>query len=289
MGHGFQFDGKTAVVTGGASGLGLAIAEELTRRGARVGLADIEMDRACTAAFALSLGRAEVKPFAVDVADADSVEALADAAWREFGRVDAVFNNAGVGGGRDLIGTRETDFDWIWSVNVKGVWNGCRSFGARFQDQDGHALIVNTGSEHSLGVPHLNQGIYTASKHAVHGMTDVLRRETPDRIQVSLFCPGIVATEIWNSSRNRPDAFGGAKQANALGRTIMDYGMQADDVARRALDGVEAGEFYIVTHPHNKKMIKARHEEMVQAFDAQTGRIDGDRFDMDTILANIMP
>ncbi|MEE9381629.1 MAG: SDR family NAD(P)-dependent oxidoreductase, partial [Hyphomonadaceae bacterium] len=206
----FDFSGKAIVVTGGAAGLGKAFCEDLVTRGARIGVADIEGEKAKAVA-------AEIGPsawgFQVDVSDRGSVEALADEAWTAFGRVDGIFNNAGIGAGRDILRTAEEDLDWVLGVNLKGVWYGCQVFGQRFRDQGGPALIVNTGSEHSLGVPHLRGGAYTASKHAVHGLSDILRREVPEDIQVSLFCPGIVATEIWNSGRNRPANIGGPSEA----------------------------------------------------------------------------
>ena len=283
---GFDFTRKAIVVTGGASGLGRAFCAELARRGARVGVADIERDKA--EAVAAEIGGGALA-FAVDTSSEASVEALAGAAWEAFGRVDGVFNNAGVNAGKPLLKASTDDFDWIMGVNLKGVFLGSREFGQRFVAQGGPALIVNTGSEHSLGVPHLGAGLYTASKHAVHGLTDVLRRELPEEIQVSLFCPGIVETEFWNAQRNRPDALGGPKTAHEIGREIMSHGMEPADVAGRALDAIESGAFYIVTHPHNLEMIRAREAELEAAFETQTADVDGAAYDVNDILARVLP
>ena len=281
----FDFASKAIVVTGGASGLGRAFCAELIARGASVGVADIELDRAERVAQELG-GRAH--PFMVDVASTASVEALAASAWATFGRVDGIFNNAGVGGGRDLVRTSEADYDWVMGVNLKGVWNGCRIFGQRFVEQKTDALIVNTGSEHSLGVPHLNLGVYTAAKHAVHGMTDVLRHELPGHIQVSLFCPGMVATDIWNSARNRPEAFGAARHAPEVSKQINDRGMDPVDVARSALDAIAGGAFYVVTHSHNLEMARARQAELEASFAAQTAGTDSAAYEVNAVIADVL-
>ncbi|MEO0721151.1 MAG: SDR family NAD(P)-dependent oxidoreductase [Pseudomonadota bacterium] len=283
---GFDYVGKVIVVTGGASGLGTAFCKLLAKRGARVGVADVQAEKAM--AVADDIG-GEAMGFAVDTASLESVEALADAAWSAFGRVDGIFNNAGVGGGgRQLVKIAPEDFDWIWSVNVKGVWHGCRVFGARFLDQEGPALIVNTGSEHALGVPHLNNGAYTGAKHAVLGMTDVLRREMPERVQVSVFCPGLTATDIWNAQAIRPSEFGGPVEGHPLSRAVMDRGMDPLDVAGRALEAIASGAFYVITHPHNRAMVEDRFTEQRAALESQNKGIDGEGYDVNDVLADVL-
>lgn len=281
---GFDFSGRAIVVTGGGSGLGAAFCKQLVKRGAKVGVADIRIEQA--KAVATEIGDGAI-PFFVDTASRDSIEELANQCWEEFGEVRGIFNNAGVGGGGAYMTKAERDyFNWVMAVNFNGVWDGCQIFGNRFLEQEGEALIVNTGSEHSLGVPHLRNAAYTAAKHAVLGMTDVLRREMPDRIQVSIFCPGLTSTAIWRSSEVRHQEFGGPTSVNTARSPIMEQGMDPLDVADRALNAIETGAFYAVTHPHNVKMINERHDEQIEAYESQCSDIkDGDRYDVNKVVA----
>ena len=120
----------------------------------------------------------------------------------------------------------------VLEVNLIGVWHGCAVFGRRFVDQGTPAHIVNTGSEHSLGVPHLRAGAYTASKHAVLGLSDVLRRELPDHVKVSVLCPGIVPSRLAEAARNRPERFGGPLEPDDGPAMPADTGIPADEVGR---------------------------------------------------------
>lgn len=280
----FVYSDKAIVVTGAASGLGAAFCKQLAKRGARVGVADIRLEQA--KAVAEEIGENAI-PFYVDTASRGSIEELATQSWKAFGEVRGIFNNAGVGGGGNYMTKIEKNFvDWVMAVNFKGVWDGCQVFGNRFLKQDGDALIVNTGSEHSLGVPHLQNAVYTAAKHAVLGMTDVLRREMPERIQVSIFCPGLTSTGIWKSGEVKQEEFGGPVSVNSARSPIMEQGMDPMDVADRALDAIASGAFYAVTHPHNVKMINERHTEQIKAFDSQCGHIqDGDKYDVNRVVA----
>jgi NAD(P)-dependent dehydrogenase (short-subunit alcohol dehydrogenase family) len=268
-----RFAEQVAVVTGGASGIGLGIARAFADEGARVVVADIERDAAVAAAEQLAT---EGLAVGCDVTERRSVEALADAAWRAFGRVDVLVNNAGVFAPRsEIIDIEESNFRWVFEVNVLGVWHGCAVFGKRFVEQASPAHIVNVGSENSLGVPHLQAGAYTASKHAVLGLSDVLRRELPERIGVSILCPGIVPTQLGSAARNRPDRFGGPVTGGRA-PSAVDRGIPADEIGRKVVEGVLAGEFYIVTHPPVRELAEERYYEISGAFDRQAPRFDGD-------------
>jgi NAD(P)-dependent dehydrogenase (short-subunit alcohol dehydrogenase family) len=211
-----------------------------------------------------------------DVTERSSVEALADRAWTEFGHVDVLVNNAGVLPPRALlIDIDERDARWVLDVNVVGVVLGCAVFGRRFVDQATPAHIVNTGSENSLGVPHTNAAVYTASKHAVLGLSDVLRRELPDFVGVSILCPGIVASEIASASRNRHERYGGPLHVTP--RTpAPGVGLRPDEVGARVVEAVERGDFYIVTHPPVVELAEERWQEISRAFASQAPRFDGD-------------
>lgn len=286
---GMQVCGKVAVVTGGASGIGRAIGLALAEKGADVVVADVEEARA--QAVADELGTLGVRSLAVacDVSNEIEIEQLAERSWREFGQVDLVFNNAGVSGGTWLLESSSADLAWLFGVNVFGVWYGCKVFGRRFREQGTPAWIVNTGSEHSLGLPHIQAGFYTATKHAVLGLSDVLRAELPSHIGISILCPGVVKTHFWNAARNRPVEFGGPVEGAHEIRAIMDRGKDALEIGRQAVAGVERGDFYIVTHPHARAYVEKRYGEILAAFDAQAPFREGEeRFDVTTIALDVL-
>lgn len=280
---------KVAVVTGGGSGIGRAIALELAGRGCHVAVADIEAAAAERVAGEVAARGARALAATVDVAKLESVEALADKAWSHFGQVDLAFNNAGVGGGTALLDSKPEDFAWIMSVNLLGVWHGCYAFGRRFREQGTPAHICNTGSEHSLGIPHLGQGFYTASKHGVLALSDVLRREVPEHIGVSILCPGLVDTAIFDSTRNRPEELGGHVPPRSISKDIMARGMDPAEIGRRAVDGVLRGDFYIITHAHNLTMIEARFAEQLEAIRRQAPWSDeAERYDVERVVADVV-
>jgi NAD(P)-dependent dehydrogenase (short-subunit alcohol dehydrogenase family) len=276
-----------AVVTGGGSGIGAGIARALAERGCRIMLADIDIIAAEQAAEALRQDGAIARAVACNVSDYASVEALAEAAWSAFGPVQTIFNNAGVMSSAPVIDADPREVDWIIDTNLKGVWNGCSVFGKRFRAQGKPACIAITASEHSLGVPHLGGGIYTASKHAVLGMADVMRQELPDFINVSLTFPGMVRTRIYEATRSSP--IGPApEKVRAFGERAMAYGMDPLEVGRRAVEGVEAGEFMVMTHPH----VRAIAEKRWNAVDAAFGRapaIDNPgQYEVEAVMARLM-
>jgi NAD(P)-dependent dehydrogenase (short-subunit alcohol dehydrogenase family) len=280
---------KVAVVTGGASGIGLGISRALAARGVHVVVADIEEDAAARAADELSQQGVRTQAARCDVSDRSSVEALADRAWREFGHVDIAVNNAGVfPPPGPLVDCREQDARWVLEVNVLGILHGCAVFGRRFMDQGTPAHIVNTGSENSLGVPHTNAAVYTASKHAVLGLSDVLRRELPDFIKVSIVCPGIVTTQLQSALRNRPERYGGPTSPQPRREPQPDIGLMPDEVGVRVVEGIERDDFYIVTHPPVRELVEERAAEILAAFDAQAARFEGDeRLDTRAVIRQL--
>jgi NAD(P)-dependent dehydrogenase (short-subunit alcohol dehydrogenase family) len=283
-----QVRDKVAVVTGGASGIGRAICLALAEKGAHVVVADVEEGRTRQVADEIASRGVRTMPAVCDVSKEESVEELAESAWREFGGVDLLFNNAGVGGGTWLLDSSSKDLAWLFAVNVFGVWYGCKTFGRRFRDRGTPAWIVNTGSEHSLGLPHIQAGFYTATKHAVLALSDVLRSELPPHVGVSILCPGVVRTDFWNASRNRPAEFGGPAAAPKEIKAIMDHGKDALEIGRQAVAGVERGEFFIVTHPHARQYVEKRYAEILSAFDEQAPFHEGDeRFDVTTIALEV--
>ena len=186
-----QLEGAVAVVTGGGSGIGRGIALALARAGSTVVVADIDAERAERVAAEVQSRGGEATGVACDVTDRDAVEDLAGSAWARHGHVDLVANNAGVFPKfASVLDTDEREARWVLEVNLMGVWYGCAAFGKRFVDQGTPAHILNTGSENSVGIPHTHAAFYTASKHGVLALSDVLRRELPDFVGVSVLCPG---------------------------------------------------------------------------------------------------
>lgn len=261
---------KVAVVTGGASGIGLGIARALAAEGCHVVVADVE--RAKAEEVAKGIVQRGVRSLAVicDVTERGQIEALADRAFAEFGHVDVLVNNAGVGAVGPLADALVRDLEWIFSVNVFGVWHGCSVFVPRMRASGRPGHILNTGSEHSLGIPFPGMGFYTASKHAVLALSDVLRRELePHGIGVSILCPGAVKTEIWNAGRNRSERFGGPLQSPKEFRNLLAAGMDAEEVGRLAVAGIRRGDFFILSHPEVRAIVEARYQELLASFDAR--------------------
>ncbi len=256
--------GKGAVITGAAGGIGLGIAHALHKRGAKVMLADIEAEKAAQAARDLGENAFAAK---LDVRQMADFEAVADAAWDNMGAVHIMVNNAGVGGGGPLLEADEADTAWVLDVNLKGVWRGCKVFGTRFCQQEEPAIICNIASEHGLGFPHKGSGIYTASKHAVLGLSDVLRHEVPAFIKICVACPGLVGTDIGASARNGPKGAPPPEIAARI-KKFMDLGLSLYEAGEKIVKGMEREDFIIPTHPHAVKFAEARWQDISTAFAA---------------------
>ncbi|MGL5837093.1 MAG: SDR family oxidoreductase [Sphingorhabdus sp.] len=253
---------EKAVITGGASGIGLALGQALVRRGAQVVLADIELERAKKAAA--EIGNAAIA-IHVDQADEASIAALSDQAFAQLGTIDAVFANAGVGAGGPLHTTPQRNIDWVLAVNLMGpIWLA-RHFVPRMQEQGNQARFILTGSEHSLGLPSRGGevSIYTVSKHAVLGIAETLRRDlAQSNVAVSIVCPAVVTTDIWNPMRNRHDRFGGPRSAGSE-IPVGQIGLEPAVAAERILAGIDANEFYLFTHGADVAEVNGAHAEEI--------------------------
>lgn len=253
----FDLDDRNVVITGGGSGIGFALARGLGARGCRVMLAEPEAARFASAVEALREAGVDATGQVCDVTQPEQVEALADAAWSAFGRVDAVFNNAGIGiGQKPIVDTPLEELRAVLDVNFFGVWYGSQVFARRMIEQGTPAGIYNTGSENSLFNAVPNNAAYLASKHAVLGMTDNLREQMPDFIHVGLIIPGFVGTKMTER--------------------VAHLAMDADEFASIVLRQIADGRFYIVSHPYNMVHIDARYEEIRSAYATYAPRHDGD-------------
>jgi NAD(P)-dependent dehydrogenase (short-subunit alcohol dehydrogenase family) len=266
--------GKTAFVTGGASGIGLALGRAFAEAGMNVVLADIEADALETAVE--SLHHPNVRGVACDVADPASVERAAQAAFDAFGNVHVVCNNAGVaaGGGIDSISLES--WKWVLDVNLMGVLHGIRTFlpHIRCHGEGGH--FVNSASMAGM-VSGLGFSPYHASKFAVVTMSEGLAAQVkPLGIGVSILCPGFVRTRIGDSARNRPAQYGPAptldpaSPAAALVAQIaqaIETGLNPANVAAQVLTAIREDELYIFTHPEMRAELEQRFAAILAAMD----------------------
>lgn len=271
-----ELAGKTAFVTGGASGIGLALGRAFAEAGMKVMLADVEADALATAVKSLHNIGPEVRGIDCDVADVASVERAAKATFDAFGKVHVVCNNAGVaaGGGIDEIAL--DSWRWVMDVNLMGVVHGIRAFlpHMRAHGEGGH--IVNTASMAGMQSA-LGFSPYTASKFAVVGMSEGLATQlAPFGIGVSVLCPGFVRTRIGESGRNRPEQYGETRVPEPGSPTAMlvamvdemiRNGIDPADVAARVLAAIQANELYVFTHPEMRTEVEGRFAAIKTAFD----------------------
>jgi NAD(P)-dependent dehydrogenase (short-subunit alcohol dehydrogenase family) len=252
-----ELAGKTAFVTGGASGIGLALGCAFAEAGMQVMLADIEADALAAAVDTLRGHGSDVRGVSCDVADPLSVERAAAASYAAFGNVHVVCNNAGVGGGSGIDAISLDTWRWVLDVNLMGVVHGVRTFlpHIRAHGEGGH--IVNTASMAGMSSG-LGFSPYSASKFAVVNMSEGLATQlAPLGIGVTVVCPGFVRSRIWESGRNRPQRYGPtqtpdpASPAGLLAARLAELGqsgLEPATVATQVLAAIRQDELYVFTH-----------------------------------------
>jgi NAD(P)-dependent dehydrogenase (short-subunit alcohol dehydrogenase family) len=250
--------GKVAVVTGAGSGIGRALAERFARSGLNIVLADVQADALKKAADDVATLGVETTAVPTDVTVEADVQALAAAALDRFGAVHVVCNNAGVESGALFSDIPLQTWEWVVNVNFWGVLNGCRVFLPLLREQgDGH--IVNTASVASFSTGLPTFAPYCVTKFAVLALSECLEielRTGAEKIGVSLLAPGVVATQMPNAERNRPEGVPGTRD-NPLRREILEMletaaatvGMAPSEVATQVVDAIREQRFFVLTHP----------------------------------------
>jgi len=262
-----KLEGRVAVVTGGASGIGLGIARAFARAGSRLAVLDVEDAALAAASEGLARDGAEVIGLRADVSDPASLEAAAERVVARFGRVDVLVNNAGVLVTGPIVESTAKDWSWLFGVNVLGVAHGVRAFVPRIRAHGEGGHVVNTASVVGLA-PLPGFGIYGATKFAVVALSETLRAElAPEGIGVSVLCPGGVRTRIHEATRNRPAALGGPAPAAAATGAVVEAGMDPDAVGERVVRAVRRNDLYVLTHPEFRALSAARMQGILDAFD----------------------
>lgn len=264
------------VITGGATGIGAALAKAIAERGGKVVIGDIDLESAESTAAEIREAGGIAWTFAADHADPASLETLAATAFEYLGRVDLVFANAGVGAGGPLYSTPQRNIDWVLLVNLIGPIALARAFVPKLIAQGSPSRFIITASEHGVGLPARGgqASIYTVSKHGALAVAETLRRDLANtNVAVSVICPAVVISEIWNPLRTRHDRFGGPRFASEEHRNSQADGLPADIAAQRILAGIDAGEFYLLTHGNDiAEVHRARADEIESALERFSAR-----------------
>lgn len=273
-----QFEGRVAVITGGASGFGKEFARTGAALGMKLVLADVQQDALDAAVAELKAQGAEVIGVRTDVSRGEQVQALADAAMARFGQVNVLFNNAGVGAGGLLWENSLKDWEWVLGVNLYGVIHGVRIFtplmlAAAAKDPAYQAHIVNTASMAGMLSPPA-MGVYNVSKHAVVTLTETLYQDlglVTEQVRCSVLCPYFVPTGINQSQRNRPTDLANdapPTRSQMVSQALTDKAVTsgkvtAEDVARKTFDAIRDESFYIYSHPQALAPVQQRFEDII--------------------------
>lgn len=261
--------GKVAFITGGASGMGLGMARAFAEAGMKVMVADIEAEPAKRAAAELTGKGYEADWVQVDVTKLDAVQAAAKKTVERFGKVHVLCNNAGIG----VFGHSETcdmrNWHWVVDVNLWGVVHGLQAFVPLILSHGEGGHVMSTAS--MAGMAGLRgAGPYNATKFAVVGIMETFAAEhRKDNLSASVLCPGLVATNIASSTRNRQEEYGGASKPSDKGISAAELakGLNPDAVGRQVLEAIQEDQFYIFTDPSLRHIVETRTKRILQGYD----------------------
>ncbi|MFN0148019.1 MAG: SDR family NAD(P)-dependent oxidoreductase [Dehalococcoidia bacterium] len=274
-----DFAGKVAVVTGAASGMGLAFAHKFADEGMKVVLADIESEPLAMAESALKAKGATALAVRTDVMHEDQINRLADAAFAAFGNVHILCNNAGVAATAATLRSRAwespiSDWEWTWGVNFMGVLYGVRAFIPRMLEKGEEGHIVNTASMAGLLT---GANPYNISKHSVVCLTEGIYKDFKAmgaKLSASVLCPGLINTNILDAERNRPAEFGATNLAevrpevrewSATFEAALKQGIQPEEVAQLVFESIRDDHFYIFpAQPNVMEVLKARMTDIME-------------------------
>lgn len=268
-----DLSGKTAVVTGGASGMGRAFADRFGAAGCKVVIADIEEPAINASVAELEAAGVEVMGIRTDVSDGASMDALGAAVDERFGAAHVVCLNAGVGAGGPMGEVTAADWEWVLGVNLWGVIHGIRVFLPALEAQNEGHVVITASVAGILSYPQM--GPYNASKHAVLSMAETMHHELQAKgsaVGVSALCPGLVNTNILDSDRNRPESLSPSglderpqrrtDEEIAFVRELYSMSLEPSKVADMVHDAVVDQQFYILTDNVFDEAIQLRHREI---------------------------
>ncbi len=269
-----QFIGKTAVISGGAEGIGLSIAKALAEEKMNIVLTDINEENLQKASLELEATGVSVLPVLLDVAEEDQWEKVAEQAIARFGKIHMLVNNAGVGGDSGSIESQnKKGWQWVLDVNLMGVVYGAKVMVPLISQHGEGGWIVNVASMAGMGgVPY--GGAYSATKAAVVALSEGWAGELQSKdINVSVLCPAFVQTRIYDSERNRPAQYKSDTKVMAdensffnRAKTMVESGIEVSIVGKRVVEALNDGEFYIFTHPNYREVVQKRSSDIDAAF-----------------------
>lgn len=271
-----NFKNKVAVITGAASGIGRGLALHCGQKEMKVVLADVEQDALLSLETEMKTAGADTTAVSTDVSKAEDVKILAKKTFEKYGRVDLLFNNAGVSAGSSLWESTKNDCEWVIGVNLWGVINCIRKFVPLMLEQNTSCHIVNTSSITGLSTYHPS-ALYQLTKHGIVALSEQLYHDLALRgakIKVSVLCPGFVNTNIMDAERNRPDKYlndiseteqiPGSVEMESFFRQMIESGMSPAKVAEHVFKAINDENFFVFTHSELKSLIQMRMNDILQ-------------------------
>ena len=269
-----QFSGKTAVISGGAQGIGLSIAKALGEQNMNIVLADIDQENLQKAASELQAAGVSVLTVVLDVADEAQWQAVGQQTVERFGKVHMVVNNAGVGGDSGSIESQnKKGWQWVLDVNLMGVVYGAKAIVPLIKQHGEGGWVINVASMAGMtGVPY--SGAYTATKAAVVALSESWAGELERKgIKVSVLCPAFVQTRIYDSERNRPEQYQtddwdvtSESSFSKRAKDMVENGIEVSIIGKRLVEALNAGELYIFTHPNYRPVVQRQAAVIDKAF-----------------------